>query len=130
MPAVGETVRVQGLRELQRAFKLADVTLERELRTSLRQVAEPVRADAESLATATIPRVGMPWSRMRVGVTQSSVYVAPRQRGVRGGPRRRPNFAGLLLERAMMPALARNESRVVAELEQVLGKVGRAWERV
>ena len=127
MPAVSETVRVDGLRELQRAFKLADVTLHRELRATLREVAEPVRADAERMASAGIPRIGMPWSRMRVGVTTTSVYVAPRQRGARD-TRRRPNLAGLLLDRAMLPALTRNQPRVMAEMDQMLGSVGRAWE--
>lgn len=123
------TIRVDGLRDLQRAFKLADATLARELRTTLRKVAEPVRADAEQLAVGGIPRVGIPWSRMRVGVTQAGVYVAPRQRGTRGGPRRRPNFAGLLLGRSLLPALEQNTPQVMSEMEQLLDTVGRSWER-
>lgn len=131
MPAVGNTIRVEGLRDLQRAFTLADKTLERELRDTLREVAEPVRADAERLAVAGIPTIGLPWSRMRVGVTRTSVYVAPRQRGVRGNAtRKRPNLAGLLLGRAMLPALEQNEPRVAAEMDKVLATVGKAWERV
>lgn len=130
MPAVGETLRVEGLRELQRALKVADKTLERELRSSLREVAEPVRADAERLAVSGIPRVGLPWSRMRVGVTSTAVYVAPRQRGARGdGSRKRPNLAGLLLGRAMEPALKQNAPAVEREMDRMLGTVGRAWER-
>lgn len=129
MPAAGETLRVEGLAELQRAFKAADRSLSRELRGALRDVAEPVRADAEGLAVSGIPTVGLPWSRMRVGVTRHSVYVAPRQRGSRDPRRRRPRFAGLLLNRAMLPALQRNERRVEAAVEQMLGEVGRVWER-
>lgn len=130
MPAVGNTIRVEGLRELQRAFTLADKTLERELRDTLREVAEPVRADAERLAVSGIPMIGLAWSRMRVGVTRTSVYVAPRQRGVRGNAtRKRPNLAGLLLGRAMLPALERNEPRVTAEMDELLATVGKAWER-
>lgn len=130
MPAVGETLRVDGLRELQHAFKLADKTLERELRATLREVAEPVRADAERLAVAGIPTIGLAWSRMRVGVTRTSVYVAPRQRGVRGNAsRKRPNLASLLLGRAMLPALERNEPQVAIEMDRMLATVGRAWER-
>lgn len=131
MPAVGQTVRVEGLRELQRAFAVADKTLERELKDTLREVAEPVRADAERLAVSGIPRIGLTWSRMRVGVTKTSVYVAPRKRGVRGNDsRKRPNLAGLLLGRSMVPALEQNEARVVREMNEMLEQVGRAWERV
>lgn len=129
MPAVSETVRVQGLRELQRAFKLADARLARELRTTLRQVAEPVRADAERLAVERIRRVGVPWSRMRVGVTASSVYVAPRQRDTKIRTRRRPNLADLLLGRSMEPALEQNQTRVIAGLASMLGTVADEWER-
>ncbi len=129
MPAAGET-RVEGLQALQRALKVADTTLHRELRTRLREVAEPVRADSERLAAAGIPRLGVPWSRMRVGVTQSSVYVAPRQRGARGrGGSRRPNLADLLLGRAMIPALTENQPRVLVEMDRLLETVGRAWEQ-
>jgi hypothetical protein len=128
VPAVNETLRVEGLRELQRAFKVADVSLHRELRSSLRQVAEPVRADAERLAVAAIPTVGIQWSRMRVGVTTTSVYVAPRQRGTRDQRKRRPKFAGLLLGRAMEPALQHNQTRVMSGMQRVLDEVGRDWE--
>lgn len=133
MPASKETVRVEGLGHLQRAFKLADSELKVELRTTLRAVAEPVRSDAERLATATIPRIGVPWSRMRVGVTTRAAYVAPRQRGKlsRANRRlRRPNLADLLLGRAMEPALAENHGRVIAGVERMLDEVGRKWETV
>lgn len=126
------TLRVEGLRELQRAFSVADKKLAKELQSRLRDVAEPVRADAERLAVQEIRNIGIPWSRMRVGVTRASVYVAPVERGVKGrgrGGRRRPNLADLLMTRAMSPALDANQGRVLHELEDVLDNVGRAWER-
>ena len=129
MPATADTLQVEGLRDLSRAFKLADAQLNRELRTRLRDAAEPVRSTAERMAAAGIPRVGIAWSRMRVGVTTHSVYVAPRQRGGRD-IRRRPNFAGLLLDRAMLPALEQNAPKVIRDMDDLLGDVGRTWERV
>jgi hypothetical protein len=132
MPATS-AVRVKGLRELQRAFSVADKKLAKELRSRLRDVAEPVRADAERLAVQEIRNIGIPWSRMRVGITRSLVYVAPVERGVKSkgrASRRRPNLADLLMGRAMSPALEANEGRVLHELEDVLDDVGRAWERV
>ena len=127
MPA-SNAVRVEGLRELQRAFKRADRTLALELRHALRDAAEPVRATAEQLAVSAIPKVTLPWSRMRVGVTQSLVYVAPRQRGAKSPARRRPNFAVLLLGRAMEPALAENREEVVQRIDEMLAVVGHEWE--
>jgi len=123
------TLQLRGFRELSRAFAVADVTLEREFRDALREAAEPVRVDAEILAMDTIPRIGFEWSRMRVGVTRSSVYVAPRTRGSRRRGTRRPNLAGLLLGRAMEPALESNTENVEKSVEKVLDTVGQAWER-
>lgn len=131
MPAFGETVRVEGFRDLQRAFRVADEKLARELRDELREAAEPVRADAERLAVVGIPTIGLAWSRMRVGVTQTSVYVAPKQKGARlNRARRRPNLADLLLGRAMVPALKQNEARVEEAVDDLLGRVGKAWEAI
>jgi len=127
MPA-SEAIHVQGLRELQKAFKAADNAEAVELRKALREAAEPVRADAERLASQNIPRIGVPWSRMRVGVTLTSVYVAPRARSGRIAGRKRPNLAGLLLGRAMEPALEQNHEQVVHRVDEALLTVGRVWE--
>jgi hypothetical protein len=126
-----DIIQVQGLRELSRAFKVADKALTRDLRKSLRQAAEPVRSEAENLAVGTIRNIGVPWSRMRIGVTQSAVYLAPRERGRKTTPaRRRPNLATLLLGRSMEPALAHNENEVVQRIDDMLLTVGAEWEAV
>lgn len=133
MPATGETLRVEGLRELQRAFRFADRDLRLRLRASLRRVAEPVRSDAERLASSEITRIGIPWSRMRVGVTQTSVYVAPVERGRASRQNRsirRPNLADLLMGRAMEPALQQNEQHTVHELQQMLNGIASDWQRI
>lgn len=125
MPAVA----VEGLRDLQRAFRVADETLHRELKDELREVAEPVRSEAERLAVSGIRHITLPWAQMRVGVTTTSVYIAPKRRGSRLPTRKRPNFAGLLLRRAMLPALEHNEREVEAGVGRLLDKVGLDWER-
>lgn len=130
MPAVNETVILEGWRELYRANELAQRQIVRDLKPRMRELAEPVRAEAEQLAASGIPKIGLPWSRMRVGVTQSSVYVAPRQRGSRIPGRRRPNLAGLLLGRAMVPALAQNRPRVIAGVERLLDDIAEDWGRL
>jgi hypothetical protein len=123
------TVHVEGLAQLDRAFKRADATLHRELRGGLKRAVEPVRSDAEQLAVSGITRIGLPWSRMRVGVTARSVYVAPKKRGSRGPLRKRPNLAPLLLGKAMLPALEKNQETVTRAVDGVLGEMERAWER-
>lgn len=132
MPAVQvfEPVKVEGLRDLQRAFKAADAKLERELDTTLLRVAEPVRGDAERFALSEIRRIGIPWSRMRIGVTTSSVYVAPVERGRlsrRNKALARPKFAPLLLTQEVR-ALERNRGRIIDGVEDLLARVGRKWE--
>ena len=128
MPAEG-AVRVRGLRELNRAFARADRKLRLEKNDALRRAAEPVREEAEQLAVAEIPRIGDAWSRMRVGVTTKVVYVAPFERGQRRGNRKRPNLAGLLMNRAMQPALDMHRSEVIERVDDLLADVGREWER-
>ena len=127
MPAL-TGVKVHGLAETQRAFSRANKELSKDLRTSLRKVAEPVRAEAEDRAVREIQNVGRPWSRFRVGVTRSSVYVAPRERGRRSALRR-PNFASLLMDRAMQPALDANANDIEDTLTEMLDDIADRWGR-
>lgn len=123
-------VRVRGLADFQRVAAAAGGAAPKITRDALREVAEPIRADAEQLAQTGIRRIGPRWSRMRVGVTRRLVYVAPRQRGVKGrgaDPRRRPKFADLLDRRAMTPALERNEDNIERRVEQAFDALARRW---
>jgi hypothetical protein len=121
-------VVVKGIRDVNAAFARTDRDIRLGWRAGMRQVAEPVRQDAERLAASEIRRMPASprWSRMRVGVTRTMVYVAPRQKGTRGrGPvaGRRPNLAGLLMDRAMQPALERHEHDTTAAFERLLDTV-------
>lgn len=120
---MAEAVRVRGLRELDRSFAKANRDLRNGLREELRVVVEPVRVDAERLAVARISHIGptraRSWANMRTGITRDAAYVAPKQRGrlSRKNPRlHRPKFSGLLLSRAMEPALQQNEARIIKRL--------------
>ena len=120
----GSVEYVSGLKDLQRAFKQLPKDLSRELPAELKVIAEPVRADAERLASEEISHIGPKWSQMRVGVAPGLVYVAPKKRGLKQGARKRPNFAGLLLDKALDPALEMNEAKIVARLEFMLDHLG------
>lgn len=117
MPA---TVRVEGLRELSRAFARLSDDLKMELRSGLREAAEPVREEAEHEAVRRIRKIGSVWSRMRLGVTMAYVYVAPATRRRRGTPR--PMF-GTLLFKAMLAAAEQKENELVRRLERLLDRL-------
>lgn len=141
MPALSgrdsRTLRVKGYNELLRAFDAADRTLTRELRGRLREAAQPVADTAERL-TASGPPIrnlspGDPWAGMRVGVTRTLVYVAPKERGRRTKDRPglgRPNLADRLMEDAMSPALDMHAADVEKSMDRLLDEVGKDWERI
>ena len=109
---MAEGIRIKGQAELERAFMELRREVLTEMRPTLRKVAEPVRALAEEKADTSIRNIGPRWGRMRTGVTVRGVYVAPRSKRQGGSPR--PNLAGLLMDRAMQPALDEKQDEVVA----------------
>lgn len=121
-------VRVTGLRDLNRALKRTDRDMRLGIRAELRSVAEPVRVDAEQLTASSIRNIGNAWSRMRVGITTDSVYVAPRERGLKRGERKRPNLAPLIAE-PMEKALDNNADRIEDDLGDVLDRVADNFSR-
>lgn len=132
MPAQNP-ISVRGLTDLQRAFKFAEHDIHKDLRVALLSAGDPVRRAAEQLAVSAISRIGIPWSRMRVGVTRSSVYVAPVERGLQSRTNRklrRRKLKPLLLESALDPALEMNRSKVIGEVEDTLSDLARAWSRL
>jgi hypothetical protein len=123
---VASGVTVRGLREISASFAALGGEARKEFRAEERAIAEPVRRDAETLAVQRIRRIGPRWSKMRIGVNQNVVYVAPRQRGVKTKGRQqlaRPNLANLLMDRAMEPALRQNTPRIEHDLERLLDRV-------
>jgi hypothetical protein len=121
----GATLRVEGYRELQIALRDADRDLRLGVRKKMREAAEPVRSSAAALALAEIPRMAHSpqWAAMRTGQTSRVVYVAPRKRGVRDARARRPKLADLLMRRALLPALYRNEQETVRRFESMLDQL-------
>lgn len=130
MPS-GGVVEVVGLAELRRACRLAGSQMSRDMNKALKASGEPVRSDAQSLAQVNIPRIGLPWSKMRLGIKRNYVYVAPEQRSRRTPPnRKRPNLKTKLLDEAMAPALDRNSEQVARSFDQAVRDMGRTWGRV
>lgn len=111
-------IRIKGKAELERAFKQLRREVLAELKPALREIADVVRRDAEQKAGAEIATIGPAWSRMRVGVSASGVFVVPKSRRRGGSPR--PNLGPLLLDRAMQPALDENKAAVMARLDTLV----------
>ena len=68
--AAAAEIRVTGLVQFHRALKTADKETRLGIRKVERQVAEPVKAEAEQLAVREISHIGRQWYRMRIGLTQ------------------------------------------------------------
>lgn len=130
---MADKVLVKGLRELQVATTLLQKGLASDIREGLKSAAEPVRREAEISAGSEISgmvRSRVKWQGMRVGVTKSLVYVAPTQRSTRQPGRARPNLAPLLLNKAMLPALAHNAGKVEQEVGDAVDDALRRWEQI
>jgi hypothetical protein len=116
-----EGVKITGLRELDRAFKTISKDLQQGLRAEMKDAAEPVRLRAEQLAESRIRNATGPWTRMKSGVTTRGAYIAPSARRRGGSPR--PNYGGLLMSRAMVPAAEQKRDEVVDRLERWIDRI-------
>ncbi len=124
--AIG-AIRVKGLADLNRALKNADKDVRLGVREVERQVAEPVKLEAQRLAVTEISglkrtnlKSGGEWGLMRIGSTQKVIYVAPLKRGKKKGTQKRRNFAGVLMDKAMQPALDRKRPLIERRFQQML----------
>lgn len=118
------SIRVEGLRELQRDFKRISKDLDRGLTKELKAAAEPVKTEATTLALGRIR--GLPrtprWAGMRIGVSRAgSVYVVPSARRRGGSPR--PNLGALLLKQ-MDAAVDEKRDEVLRNMDDWLDKIG------
>lgn len=127
MPVTSQTLRVEGLANLQRHFALIDKELAGDLRDGLKKAAQPVEAHAERLTLAKIGQGRIPWWHMRIGVTRTSVYIVPQQRS-RNAARKRRSYRTTVLPR-MIAALQANQGRVNAEAQRVLNRSIDRWGR-
>lgn len=114
-------LRIEGLTELRRSLAKMSRELNQELGDALKKAVEPVRAEAEHKAFATIRNIGSIWGRMRTGSTQSTVYVAPATRRRGGSPR--PNLGTLLMDQAMWPALEEKQDSIEQDVANAFDRL-------
>jgi len=115
-----QTVRVRGLRELNRAFKQVDADLRKELRRELREAGALVADEARSLFEPVDPASAAGY---KVRVRQRGVAVEQSRRRTTG---LHPEFGLLQMDRALLPALDDKQDEVVAKVEDILDHVGDA----
>lgn len=131
----GSTIYVKGFQNVARSYARVGKVAKRNLTRRLKDAAEPVRQDAQSLAPNVIKNLhrgpgpgGSDWSRVRIGATQKVVYIAPTERGrSRNEKKRRPNFKNLMLDRAYEPALEHNQDEVLDRLSPIFDDIQHAW---
>ncbi len=115
------TVRVKGLRALQRDFRRISKDLSKEVRDGLRKAADPVRQEAVALFS---PISAASAAGYRIVVRQRGVALEQSRRRTTG---LRPDYARLQFARAMAPAVDRKENDVVKGLEQALDDLARGY---
>ena len=120
--AVNE-IRLKGQKELERSFKQMRKEVLKSIRTDVRKLATPVQRDAQQRALDEIPNIGQAWSRLRLGVLVSGVYLAPRERGRRSraiAELRRPNLVDLMMTRALIPAFEAHQAELMQGFSRII----------
>lgn len=119
-----QTLRVEGLRELDKAWRAADKELAKEMRARLREVGEIVAREArarlaplsEASASSIVPRA-----------RANGAFAEQKRRRTTG---KRPDWGSRQMSRAFVPALEAKQDEVVEAYEQkVLAEVERKWAR-
>lgn len=125
---------VRGIETLNKAFTFAGERMRKELPLFLKQAARPVERGAEANAAAigagrSAVGPGQDWSQMRIGANRHSVYVAPQARSTRIASRKRPRFGLRLLRRAMEPALESQRATVGKNIDALVDRIVRQFNR-
>lgn len=110
-------VKIEGLKELDRALRKVDRDLGKELRVALKDAAGIVADDARSRASLYGSKTAAgikPAVRAGQGLVRQSI----------GGQRIRPVFGSVLMRHALLPALEAKQEQVVERLDRMLGELG------
>ena len=115
---MAQVVSVNGLAEMQRAFRKLDKGITKEIRGELREAGDIVRDDARPRFAGISAKSA---AGFRTVVRQRGVAVEQRHGRTTG---KRPDFGALQLRRALVPALDAKEGEVVDQLDGMLGRLG------
>jgi hypothetical protein len=112
-----ETLRVRGYREFVRACDAAGPETKKWVRATLAESGERVRSDAATrfAPTSIVSAAGFKSKALRRGV-----FVGQRLRRTTGA---HPEYGGLQMRRALLPALAANAGRIEEDFERAMATV-------
>lgn len=113
-------VKIEGLRELERALRASDKDAAKGLRKELREAAKVVAMDARGKLS---PYSGYSAMGLRPRVRAGLVAVAEQSRKRTTG--QHPEFGSLIMRRALVPALWENRDEIDRRMESMLDNVGR-----
>lgn len=135
---MADTIHVEGLKELDRAFGKLSKDLRKELRDELRAAGRIVSAEAKTIAAQKgLVRSGKLVRAIRPTVKGGSLFVRDGARGSDGFPypkryefeggRRQPSdaasYRGTGSRAFMRPALERTSGQVVERIDEMLGRL-------
>jgi len=122
----GETLAVEGYRELLRGLREADRTTRLEVRATLRHAGEAVQADARSRLLEKKERDQRTAAGYRIRVRQRGIAVEQALRKTTG---LHPEWGAWQMRHALVPALGANRQEtnrlVEAALEEIAAHVNR-----
>jgi hypothetical protein len=113
------TVKVKGLRELDRAFKSMSADLRKELRHELGEAGRIVSDEARRLFAPYDARSAMGIRHRLKGGTE--VFVEQRKGKTTG---QHPEFGDFQMRKALLPARARKRAEVVDRIDRMLARLG------
>ena len=119
------TIRVEGLRQLSRTVRESDDAMNEWLRAGLEKVGERVAVDVRH-SYSVYSAVGAEGVKTKV-TKPGNVIVAQTLRRGRDMNRRRPNFGGLMMRKAFLPALDKHEADVAESVEKLFAELERIW---
>jgi hypothetical protein len=114
------TVRVKGLKELQRALGKVNKEAAKTVREEIKRAAKPVVSSAQQKLSAyqgaSVGTIGPRASARGVFITQRARKVS----GLRG------DFGALQMRKVLEPALEEHQAEIVNEVEDALDRLGRS----
>ena len=117
MAATGSTVRVKGLKELNRAINKADKDTKKLLKDRFKQVGEIVRDEGQSRFSGIDAGSA---AGFKTRALTGGVKVQQSRRKTTG---KRGDYGSLQMRRALIPALEAKEPQVVDELNKAMEDV-------
>lgn len=122
-------IEVNQARLVNLAIAAASEEIQVESKKEILAIGEIVASRSEGLALGGIPNIGRAWWDMRVGQNRNLVYVVPRKRGTKVPSRRRPQFAPLIMRKALIPARNETEDEVQVRFQALLARITESFNR-